>query len=260
MPETRSAPGRVLVVEDNPQDAYHIQRLLRTSPAFYDSIHAETLTAAMMLADRATDIIVILLDLNLTDPQGLDTLARLGEHVPTLPVIVLTGVEDVQLAQLAVRKGAQDYLVKGEVTPGILDRAIRLAWERKRKDQVRKELTYESLNAMGIATSNKEDPAVQMLRGHLRALTRFFDDLHTYMGKNDAAHHEAIRALEDSYNIDLVLRDMNNILALPSRQRRISDHALDVVVTAAGKVSSVPASEDDARRTLVDYLTKQRVR
>lgn len=260
MPETRSAPGRVLVVEDNPQDAYHVQRQLRTAPAFYDSVHAETLTAAMMLADRATDIVVVLLDLNLTDSQGLDTLARLSEHAPMLPVIVLTGVEDVHLAQLAVRKGAQDYLVKGEVSPGILDRAIRLAWERKRKDQVRKELTYESLNAMGIATANKGDPTIQMIRGHLRAVTRFFDELHSYLEKNDASHLAGIRALEGAYDIDLVLRDMNNILALPSKQRRISDHALEVVVTAASKVSSAPASEDDARRTLVDYLIKQRER
>jgi diguanylate cyclase (GGDEF)-like protein len=75
---------------------------------------------------------VILLDLNLPDGQGLETLTRLREAHPDIPIVVLTGSDDERLAMAAVRAGAQDYLVKGRVDSWTLARTLRHSLERHR--------------------------------------------------------------------------------------------------------------------------------
>ena len=81
-----------------------------------------------------------MLDLSLPDAEGLETLERTHAHSPNLPIVVLTGLDDEALAVRAVREGAQDYLVKGQVTGQVLVRAMRYATERKRAvEEIRKE-------------------------------------------------------------------------------------------------------------------------
>ena len=73
-----------------------------------------------------------LLDLNLPDNQGIETLVRVESEFPEIPIIVLTGQEDEAIAVEAVKQGAQDYLVKGTVDGNQLVRSLRYAIERKR--------------------------------------------------------------------------------------------------------------------------------
>jgi signal transduction histidine kinase len=88
------------------------------------------------LARLAADgIDAVLLDLNLPDSQGLDTFRRTHTQAPAVPIVVLTGLHDEALAVKAVREGAQDYLVKGEVEGSLLVRALRYAMERKRAEE-----------------------------------------------------------------------------------------------------------------------------
>jgi FixJ family two-component response regulator len=71
----------------------------------------------------------VFLDLSLPDSEGLETLERILEQDPGVPVVVLTGSEDSTLARKAMKLGAQDYLVKGQVDePGMI-RAVRDAFE-----------------------------------------------------------------------------------------------------------------------------------
>src|SRR5205807_6159128 len=74
---------------------------------------------------------VILLDLNLPDSQGAETFRKVLEKAPGIPVVILSGQEDEALAIKAIHEGAQDYLVKGAITGGELDRAMRHAMERQ---------------------------------------------------------------------------------------------------------------------------------
>ncbi|MEO1186246.1 MAG: ATP-binding protein [Cyanobacteria bacterium J06636_27] len=74
---------------------------------------------------------IILLDLTLPDSQGLESLKPLMNRAPCLPIVVLTNINDEQLAIEAVRKGAQDYLVKRQINPQLLARSLRYAIERK---------------------------------------------------------------------------------------------------------------------------------
>ncbi len=155
MPPTRTPPViSVLLVEDNHADA----RLLRE--ALYEGggtsfqlTHANTLAAALQRLDSMT-FDVVLLDLSLPDADGLDTLVRTHERAPSVPIVVLTGLNDEDLATRAVREGAQDYLVKGQVDGQLLVRAMRYATERKRAIEAlqRSEEYYRSLieNALDI--------------------------------------------------------------------------------------------------------------
>lgn len=81
---------------------------------------------------------VVLLDLDLPDSTGLDTLAGVLEESSLLPVIVLTGLADREVGIQAIEQGAQDYLVKDDVTGDLLERSIRYAMERSRQERRRK--------------------------------------------------------------------------------------------------------------------------
>jgi CheY-like chemotaxis protein len=120
----------VLLVEDNPGDARLIHELLRDNPALR-VVSVETLASALAhLAQPGMDL--VLLDLGLPDSQGLDTVARVVQDHPALPVIVVTGREDDELARATLTSGAEDYLVKGALEPARLIRSIQDAYARKR--------------------------------------------------------------------------------------------------------------------------------
>jgi DNA-binding NarL/FixJ family response regulator len=77
---------------------------------------------------------VILLDLSLPDSRGLDTLSQVRQHAAPVPIIVLTGNDDEKLAIEAIGRGAQDYLIKGEIDRRGFGRAVRYAIERKKTE------------------------------------------------------------------------------------------------------------------------------
>ena len=87
-------------------------------------------TSLKALKDYRFD--VVLLDLSLPDSQGLTTFSCIQEHAEGTPIILLTGMDDENLAVKAMQMGAQDYLVKGKVEADLLTRAIRYAIERQR--------------------------------------------------------------------------------------------------------------------------------
>jgi PAS domain S-box-containing protein len=126
----------VLLIEDNRADARLIQELLRDVDAGFDLEWVERLTAGLRRLDGGEPTIgAVLLDLQLPDSQGFETFTTLSAHAPLLPVIMLTGTDDEELAVQAVRAGAQDYLVKGHVDGPLLARAVRYAIERRRSDE-----------------------------------------------------------------------------------------------------------------------------
>ena len=125
----------ILVVEDNPADADFIhEMLLQAGPLNFQVESVSRLHAALTRLERK-DIDLVLLDLGLPDSQGLPTFHKLQKAVPDIPVIVLTGNDDQELAVAAMRDGAQDYLVKGQIGGSLLARAVRYALERKRTSE-----------------------------------------------------------------------------------------------------------------------------
>jgi len=130
---------QILLVEDNPGDVRLIRHMLQSAPALaIELVNCERLDAALPRL-RAQLFDLVLLDLSLPDSQGLATFETLYQHQPELPIIVLTGLDDEEFAVKAVRSGAQDYLVKGEINAQLLVRAIRYAIERKRSAEALRE-------------------------------------------------------------------------------------------------------------------------
>ncbi len=122
----------VLVIQDNPQEVALLREALTnfTNPPILVE-HADRLSVALSyLAVRRFD--AILLDLNLPDSAGLDTLARVHAGAPELPVVIFTDPNAEPLAMLAVQSGAQDYVLKGPYNGGAIYRSLRTAVERKR--------------------------------------------------------------------------------------------------------------------------------
>ncbi|TAN59240.1 MAG: response regulator [Rhodospirillales bacterium] len=122
----------LLLVEDNPGDAHLVRYDLGNEMLItFDIVHVDSLAMAVeALANRKFD--AILLDLDLPDSSGLDTVRVMVEEAPALPIIVLTGREDIDMGLKAMHAGAQDFQVKGHADGIQLRRSILYAEHHKR--------------------------------------------------------------------------------------------------------------------------------
>jgi signal transduction histidine kinase len=123
----------VLLVEDNSEHVEFMEQMLAASQgvAMFQLRVADSLKSGLDNL-RSGGVDVILLDLNLPDSDGLETFIRVVEAAPDLPIVVMSGINDVGLAIETVQLGAQDYLVKGHVDNHLLVRSMQYAIERKR--------------------------------------------------------------------------------------------------------------------------------
>ncbi len=125
----------ILLIEDNSGDAHLITEMLEGSQNdIIKLIWRKSLSQAIDVL--GTDHIdIVLLDLSLPDSYGLESFIRLNNHVPKIPIIVLSGLNDESIALKAVRSGAQDYFVKGKVDGERLISSIRYAIQRKMTEE-----------------------------------------------------------------------------------------------------------------------------
>jgi signal transduction histidine kinase len=163
---------RVLLIEDNEDDVHFIREMLaEQKSAGIELEWADQLGRGLTrLAEDKID--VVLLDLSLPDSHGLTTFDKVQAHRPDVPIVVLTGLDDEGMAVQAVRKGAQDYLVKTRLDSDRLVRALRYALERHRvEDQLRQSTAQ-----------------LRALSGHLERVreeerTRIARELHDELGQ-----------------------------------------------------------------------------
>jgi two-component system, NarL family, sensor histidine kinase UhpB len=120
----------ILLIEDNPGDALIITEMLKEVYANnFELEHFKRIKDALKHINEDFDI--MLLDLNLPDSQGIETFNTMNKHAPEIPIIILTGLVDEELAINIVSEGAQDYLVKGQIDKQLLSRSIKYSIERK---------------------------------------------------------------------------------------------------------------------------------
>jgi diguanylate cyclase (GGDEF)-like protein len=134
-------PLRILHVEDDMIDTRLVQKILRAIPVYsVDCDHADSINGALdSLKSRDYDI--ILLDMRLPDGFGLDLIRAVKDIAPDKPIVILSGVDDMDLTLKAVQYGAEEYLVKDELNSSILMRSIRYAMDHKQREL---ELAYLS--------------------------------------------------------------------------------------------------------------------
>lgn len=126
----------VLLVEDNPADALLLSDVFTDLPGTSFTVtRAERLKDALALL-ATTRFDIVLLDLGLPDSQGVETFNRLHTQAKGVPIVVLTALDDEQVAIAALQEGADDYLVKRQIEPQLLGRSIRYAIERSRQQRI----------------------------------------------------------------------------------------------------------------------------
>ena len=120
---------KILLIEDNPGDALLIKEALKDSLYINTALFcAETLNEAFKFKDE--EILLILLDLNLPDSDGIESVRNVRQFFPNAAIIVLTGLDDDEISLETLREGAQNYLNKGEITGKVLEKNIRFSLER----------------------------------------------------------------------------------------------------------------------------------
>jgi len=182
---------QLLLIEDNPGDARYIEEMLREATELSVRVGETAETAAVADADRPApalhhetrldqglahlddgSIDAVLLDLDLPDSNGLETLSTVLDHTDT-PVVVLTGQRDREVGTTALREGAEEYLVKNEITGDLLVRSLFHAIERQENQrQLRRHevLLEESTDVNAIfdpdGTFRYVTPSVESVLGY----------------------------------------------------------------------------------------------
>ncbi len=167
---------QLLIIEDNREYSFLIREYIEVArPGLFEVESVERLAAGLERLMRGS-VDLVLLDLTLPDSHGMETFLAVHACAPEVPVVVLTGHDDERTAREAAQEGAQDYLVKGEVSGDLLVRCMLSAIERH---QVREKLkryahALEASEARfrGVIESSSDGVAIVDREGRLRFLNR----------------------------------------------------------------------------------------
>jgi diguanylate cyclase (GGDEF)-like protein len=183
----------VLLIEDNPIDILLIRELLskRKKTVYFVEAVNNLKSGLVFLQKEKPDI--ILLDLYLPDSQGIKTFDTLYAQMLDIPIIVSTAHEDENAALLAVNNGAQDYLLKGNITSALLSRSIKYAIERKKAEN---KITYLALYDTLTDLPNRRlffdrlSQAFSRAHRYKSKVGLMFIDLNKFKAINDNYGHE----------------------------------------------------------------------
>jgi len=167
MSATIDSPLRILLIEDNPNDARLIRSRLENSesaflPADLALEHVESLGAAVDRIEQQP-IDLVLLDLGLPESSGAETYQRASERFPSVPVVVLTGLQDEATAVELLQKGAQDYINKNSLSRKQLVKSVRYAVERQERER-KLRTTTEQLEVLNRILRHDIQNDLQVLR------------------------------------------------------------------------------------------------
>ncbi|WP_336338855.1 hybrid sensor histidine kinase/response regulator [Haloarcula brevis] len=235
MPETVHLD--VLLVEDNPGDARLVDHHLK-SPAvahFVDDVtvsHVESLAPVAERSGATYD--VVLLDLGLPESTGLATLDRATEMVDAAPIIVLTGMQNQEMAIEAINRGAQDYLPKADLDGDRLVRALRYAVVRSRQQRAIQRQTdqmdffnsilqHDILNGMNVIRARGElleSELESKEREYASTIVQWSDDLIDLTEKV----RSVLETVTDEGGRDHEHRELQTVLAAAAeRAQSVSD-------------------------------------
>ncbi len=263
---------KLLLVENNPADQALFRRLLGKARLLEFGVETtEYLSSAIMklMHPRDGQYDLVLLDLNLEDSRGIDTVVEVYKAVPEVPIIVLSGTEDIKIAALTRDCGAVDFIVKKDptVTPerDIVDELERKTWfaiQQHRQQLQTRTLTRLSLEKAGAPDA---DPVlVQTGREAIALIEEGLVDFRTYLKLH---YPEAWDALADVYSDKLMapIRELRLQFRLEEADRatllkRISSQDLramkDVEEVTTSKSTPPPPSTtlEEAERRVLEAL------
>ncbi|WP_323674275.1 ATP-binding protein [Halorubellus sp. PRR65] len=229
----------ILIVEDNPGDAKLIEHHFARESfgevgADVELTHVESLTETLSaLGERSFDC--VFLDLGLPESKGLETLKRALDAEPDAPVVVLTGLDDRELAVEAIQTGAQDYLVKDEIDPRTLSRSLRYAIERKKQERELRQRT-EQIEFFNSMLRHDMGNDLQLIRSRAARLSREVD------GEQATAAADIVDRTDKIINLATKVR---SVLAAVTDDDGRDRAVVDVVDELASEVERVRAMAGD---------------
>jgi diguanylate cyclase (GGDEF)-like protein len=189
----RNQTINILLIEDNPGDAKLVEVMLKQPKETSFRLHlAGTLANALELINE-DEFQVAILDMNLPDGNGVENISAIRTHTLDLPIVVLSGKDDDEFALEAVKAGAQDYLIKGQIDEWQLSRAISYAIERKRMQDDIIHLAHHD-HLTGLANRSlfqaRIEHAIQNATRRNESLALMYLDLDNFKPINDALGHD----------------------------------------------------------------------
>lgn len=256
---------KVLLVEDNASDVALIKRLLSRSTRFEFTIkHTDyTSTACTLLANpQGKQFSLVLLDMNVNDTRGLATVMAVAKPFPDIPIIVLSGHEDIDTADNAISLGADSFIVKkspsdmyGKERPSEQERARiikQLAEElernilgvlrRAKREEVRAELQRTALQAHGVGDA---DPAtVQVFKSFVMHVDEVFEDIRAYLNLNSPSTAEALSTLFRD-RVEPQMASARSALRIEELGTRPTQHVKNSTLRSLGVLTLRPESREE---------------
>jgi diguanylate cyclase (GGDEF)-like protein len=277
----RGSKDGILLIEDRSADARLVLELLTEFSAERHGVtHVHRLAEALRLLSAMTFKAAIV-DVSLPDTQDLEAVTRLRAAAPSLPIVVLAGMDEESLALKALEVGGQDYLVKGLFDGGLLNRAIRYAVERKESEEQLTHLAYyDQLTALANRRLFGERLALDLARAKRQEsrVTVLCLDLDRFKKVNDSLGYgagdqvlkevgkrlaESVREFETSARLGgdefaIILQDLEQEQEAMVVAQRLLDRiaqpiAIDgqnVVVTASVGIAFYPDNGDEVEQLL----------
>ncbi|MCD6595106.1 GGDEF domain-containing response regulator [bacterium] len=227
---------KILLIEDDPGDARLVVELLsEVKKGLYEVEWQNTLTKGLKYIEE-NDVEIILLDLMLPDSWGMESFNKVKANISNIPIIILTGCNDENIAVRAVQRGAQDYISKDDISPILLEHSIRYAIERQKMLAELKALSVVDeltglYNRRGFLTLAQQQ--MEFADRNLREMLLFFIDFDGLKKINDNFGHnvgdialmETANILKESFSrSDIISRiggDEFAVLALEARTKSI---------------------------------------
>ncbi len=214
----RNKTLKILLVEDNLADARLLREMFsKEKPGSFQFVHFLRMTEALNYLAQ-NDVDIVLLDMGLPDAHGMDTVRLTHAAAPGVPVIVLTGLDDEAVAAEAMKEGAQDYLIKGQIENRALPRALRHAIERHRLQTETDAIRTQQLQFKDEFLSHVSHELRSPLTAIYQFVTILLDKL---VGDLQPQQHEYL---------EIVLRNVEQLESM------IND-LLEVTRTQAGKLT-----------------------
>jgi PAS domain S-box-containing protein len=225
----------VLLVEDEQRDSRLVQAMLGAVEAPRFAVEEAASLSEGMERTAEGDIDIVLLDLSLPDSRGMETFNRLHKQAPGIPIVVMTGLDDEDIATKAVKEGAQDYLIKGQVEKGMLSRALTYAIERKEAERALRESEEKYRSVVERATDGiviVQDEVIKYANPRSAALLGMSPEemigtpLTDYMPLDEAPQ------ILESYNRQMAGGDEETIH--DGEALHIDGHRIEVEINASG--------------------------
>lgn len=238
---------RVLLIEDNDAEAFLLQEMLFgvSSAQPFDLVRAKRLDEGLRcLAEGGYD--VVLLDLLLPDSAGLPTFRKVYAEAPDdMPIIVLSGLDDRNLAIEAVRHGAQDYLVKTDVDGNLLVRSIRYAIERKQTEQAMREHAVElefrnrELDAFSHTVAHDLRSPLTVILGYAELIEESYDSI-----SSDTLLTYIRGILKQGRKVNTIIQEL--LLLSSVRKSEVEVNPLDMLGIVEGAIERLKYPIEDA--------------